>query len=153
VPLVVSHVVLSVLAYGAFPDRLVYNMKVGADALAERSSGDTLCSGELNGLVEFLASPEYDAARGGSDLRYVHALYQDILGRTPPPREEAHWLDQLRRHSRSQVAASLLTCREGRLQPNTVFFLTRAQILGTAKVPVAATDVAHGEPRPVGSTR
>lgn len=139
-PLVASHVILSVLAYGALPDRLLLNMKVGADALAEMRSEASLCNGELDDLVRVFASPEYYAARAGNDARFVHSLYVDVLDRAPKPKERAVWLDQLQRKSRGQVAASLLTClearliREGRLDLNTAFFVPRSELLNPARV-------------------
>lgn len=134
-PLILSHIILSALAYVSFPDRLIYHMKVGADALAERESLLSLSNPKSVELIGILASREYFAAQGETPRMLVDGLYREVLGRAPSAVEQAYWLGQLRRRSRAQVCGALLTCEEAvlirrqRLNERTVFFLSRRELL------------------------
>lgn len=45
--------------------------------------------------AQFIASPEFYAHAGGTNVLWVDAMYQDLLGRQPDPQGEAFWVTQL----------------------------------------------------------
>jgi prepilin-type processing-associated H-X9-DG protein len=43
----------------------------------------------------FIASPEFFAHAGGTNVLWVDAMYNDLFGRPPDPQGEAYWVTQL----------------------------------------------------------
>lgn len=93
-PLIASHVLLAALA-STLPDRLFYDMKVGAPALEIAADQRSLASEEKQALLKAFTSPSYAAYRGGSDSGYVAGLYRDVLGRVADDHEVAYGVEQL----------------------------------------------------------
>ncbi len=64
----------------------------------------------------FYGSPEYVRRSGGSNDRFVTALYRDLLGRTPDPAGRGYWLGQLAtgRVSSADVANAFFRSVESR---------------------------------------
>ena len=60
-------------------------------------------------LGTILGSDEYIQNAGGTPRAFIRALYRDILGREPSPREYDHWLRDLRLGDYRDVASHLLT--------------------------------------------
>jgi hypothetical protein len=90
----------------------------------------------LNGLSDeqleagFIGSPEFFARAGGTDLAWVDAMYQDLLGRQADAGGEAFWVDQLQAgESRTSVALGFTTSPEReaqRIQDDYFKFLGRS---------------------------
>lgn len=87
------------------------------------------------GSDEFFGRAQTLVATGTSDERYVTALFQQLLNRTPAAGEVAFWVGQLGSVSRTAVAQSFLTSAEFRTIQVTSFYST---ILHRATPPSAA---------------
>lgn len=59
-----------------------------------------------------LASDEYDAAHGGTDLAFLEALYNAVLGRSLDPVGRAGWSSLLRSNGRNAVVSAVLSSSE-----------------------------------------
>lgn len=111
-PLVASHLLLAVLAHGLLPERLVYNMRVGAQAADLRKDRQLAYRSDTRARLRVLASDAYYAGHGGTDEAFVGALYRDVLHRPPADWEKAEALENLRRLSRAEVAEALVVSCE-----------------------------------------
>ena len=110
-PLIASHVLLAATA-ATLPDRLFYDMEVGAPALEVAADQRSLAGEEKQALLTAVSSPGYAAYRGGTDRGYIDGLYRDILGRVPTDGEVADGVEQLARISRLSLAKRMLLAQE-----------------------------------------
>lgn len=107
VPLVVSHLALAVLAHSAIPERLNYNMRIGAGALVKRDCYRQIDAPPLRELSRILRSDHYYRACGATGQRFVECLYQDALGETPTGQELSEAVLKLRARCRADIVADL----------------------------------------------
>ncbi len=59
-------------------------------------------------LSIFLSDSEYYQNAGGTPRSWITALYEDLAGREPSPREMRYWLDRLEDQTYQDVADALL---------------------------------------------
>lgn len=88
--------------------------------------------------AQFYGSQEYFGANGGTNRRYVEALYLDLLERPADAEGRDHWASQLdaRRITRQQVAADFYASIESRADRVDTLF---TQILGRRADPEGRT--------------
>jgi membrane protease YdiL (CAAX protease family) len=111
-PLVAAHLLLGVLAHGLLPERLIYDMRVGSQAMALLERRHLAYRHETRVMLRLLTAPAYYSGHGGTDPGFIKGLYADVLGRSPAPWEVELWLANLRRLSRAEVAEQFLICEE-----------------------------------------
>lgn len=110
-PLIASHALLAGLA-STLPDRLFYDMKVGAPALEIAAAQQSLAGEDRRSLLAAFGSPRYGAYRGGTDEGYVAGLYRDVLGRVATEEEVRDGVEQLATTTRLGLAKRMLLAPE-----------------------------------------
>lgn len=111
-PLILSHFLLAVATHAALPEWLNYNMRVGSAGAAVQEQYRQLQAEPLATLLRVLQSDAYFAAQGRDQRRFVVAIYQLLVRRTPAENEIAIWLNLLRCQCRADMAAGFLTGQE-----------------------------------------
>lgn len=114
-PLVLSHMVLAILAHGALPERLTYDLRVGASATVDMKRFEDLNDPRNRVINRRLkvnrasvlqySSEAYFEAQGGTREGYLRALYRDILGREATPADLAYWDNRPRRSDLDDIAS------------------------------------------------
>lgn len=111
-PLIFCHLVLVVVVSAVFPERLTYNLGVGRNALPVARSYERLAQEPLATKYDELKSNAYYVQNGGTDRTFIHALYRDVLQRSPAENEIDVWLPTLHRSSRAEAVAQFLNSEE-----------------------------------------
>ena len=111
-PLIVSHFVLAQAVSSAMPERLTYNMAVGARALQQARAYQKVAEEPLASLYTELQSDAYYARNGGTDADFIRALYRDVLRRDAIDAEINAALPSLRTRSRADIVVRFLMMAE-----------------------------------------
>lgn len=121
-PLVASHMLLAILAHGALPERLTYDLRVGASARADMKRFEDLNDPRLRLINHRLkihraelrryASDRYYAAQGGTPEGYIRGLYRDILRRPAADSDVRFWLTRPRKPNRDELTSFFLASDE-----------------------------------------
>lgn len=106
-PLIASHLALAIVAHGALPERLNYNMRIGADALTKHDLYRQLESPPLGALTRLLCSDRYYNSCGAIPERFVECLYKDALGVPPTGQTCSEMVGKLRARCRADIVADL----------------------------------------------
>jgi membrane protease YdiL (CAAX protease family) len=100
-PVIVSHAVLSGVAYLALPPQWNCELNVGIVAQRRLPRYRTLRSPQTQEILEKICSQ----TSAGTNQAFIRLLYRDMLDRTPTDAEVGHWLDQMNEGlSRNRVA-------------------------------------------------
>ncbi len=113
-PVIACHALLVLVAYSALPDRLSYDLRVGASAVEKLEVYRALDRADVRALLARVAASEYSAQAGGEGAPVVLALYRDVLGRAATAEELVVGTGWLRDHSRVELAKRLLGGEEFR---------------------------------------
>lgn len=117
VPIVVSHAMLSAIAFVALPPQWNCELNVGVIALKRQPEYRVLRLRETRKTMERVTSDAYFNSSGATDRDFIKSLYRDMLSRTPADTEVKHWLDQMDQGlTRNRVASAFARSREFRTQ-------------------------------------
>jgi len=109
-PLIVSHVLLFTIAYGALPLRLTDHMKVGAEALEQHKTLAVLDEPEVRAWLNALARIDQSQLDTQAEAEaFTRWLFLEIVNRPPTTSELEQWSQALEEYSTVQLATILLT--------------------------------------------
>jgi hypothetical protein len=108
VPLVVSHLMITILTTGLFPNAAIIGLRVGPGALKDMAAVRFLARDDIRQLRRHVASNQYFAACGNDRAKFVTSLFVELLGRVPTDVELARRLDQMNQFSRAEVVRRFL---------------------------------------------
>jgi membrane protease YdiL (CAAX protease family) len=121
-PLVISHMILAILAHGALPERLTFDLRVGASATVDMKRFEDLNDPRIRVINRRLkvhrtslrrfASEAYFQEQGGTREGYIRGLYRDVLGRTATDADLAYWSDRPKKIGRDEIASFFLASDE-----------------------------------------
>ena len=121
-PLVVSHMILAILAHGALPERLTYDLRVGVSATVDMKRFEDLNDPRIRvinhrlkvhraSLKRFTSQAYYDG-EGGTPEGFVRGLYRDVLRRAATDADVLFWTTRPKKPSRDEIASSFLASDE-----------------------------------------
>lgn len=114
-PIIVSHAMLSVIAFVALPPQWNYELDVGVIALKRQPEYQTLKLQETRRALARVTSDAYFKSSGSTDRDFINSLYWDMLGRAPADTEVQHWLDRMDQNfSRNRIAIAFARSQEFR---------------------------------------
>ena len=121
-PLVVSHMVLAILAHGALPERLTYDLRVGISATVDMKRFEDLNDPRLRLINHRLkihrhelrrySSAEYFRAQGNTTDGFVRGLYRDVLHRPASDGDVRFWTTRPKKPTRDELVSFFLASDE-----------------------------------------
>ncbi|WP_435016627.1 CPBP family glutamic-type intramembrane protease [Tundrisphaera sp. TA3] len=121
-PLVASHMILAILAHGALPERLTYDLRVGISAAVDMKRFENLNDPKVRAInyrlkvhradLRRFSSQAYFDRQGGTQAGYIRGLYRDILGRPATQADITFWMTRPKKPSRDELASFFLASDE-----------------------------------------
>lgn len=115
IPIIVSHAILSAIAFAAIPPQWNCELLVGVMAQRKAPQYRALKSPQTRIMLETVTSRDYFSSSGGTDRGFIKSLYRDMLGRVPAEPEVEHWISLMSHgYSRNRIAVEFAGSREFR---------------------------------------